>query len=377
MYPAGASAEERHHIRLEHRASRLGGVYDRATGQIQFPDSFDISALPAGFFSSTPSYLYSDASNSDSEMADAALSGLAVDSGSLSEGLPPPLTRAQNAYNPRQSSASEDSEEELRQMFRELAVSPAPPTGPGWGQWLQDRRDGLPLPVRTRTVEVLPTYDDPDSVPAFDANEDRFPRHFNGTFRRVHGPPTHTDLGCLPRRVGPGVVFYPNDPPSRLSDEQRRTLGTPEQCTEHGLYLPGTSPDTGPHFQVLLFTFHTFLPFYFYRWLCNRMFRRFMSRTLWQIYLPPSLTCICCQEEYPLLDYEEAEWACATSHFSTCCLSLWLCGDACFHGVPDAMRRGSCGVCARSVKFLGPLVRRTAWIVDSDAPISWQERHSA
>jgi len=48
MYPAGASAEEKHHIRLEQRASCLGGVYDRATEQIRFPDNFDFNQLPAG-----------------------------------------------------------------------------------------------------------------------------------------------------------------------------------------------------------------------------------------------------------------------------------------------------------------------------------------
>lgn len=50
MYPADASDEEKRHIRLQMRASRLGGTYDRETGEIAFPDSFDFNALPAGSF---------------------------------------------------------------------------------------------------------------------------------------------------------------------------------------------------------------------------------------------------------------------------------------------------------------------------------------
>ena len=118
MYPAGASAEEKRHIRLQLRASRLGGTYNRETGEIAFPDSFDFNALPAGiipwisfyktfsgFFSSTPAYLFSD--ESDSEGAPESATPTPGPSSS-SGALPPPLPREKNAYRPRTSSGSEE-----------------------------------------------------------------------------------------------------------------------------------------------------------------------------------------------------------------------------------------------------------------------------
>ncbi|CBY11596.1 unnamed protein product [Oikopleura dioica] len=247
MYPAGASAEEKRHIRLQLRASRLGGTYNRETGEIAFPDSFDFNALPAGFFSSTPAYLFSD--ESDSEGAPESATPTPGPSSS-SGALPPPLPREKNAYRPRTSSGSEDSETEVRLLLRELDMRPAPsPAEPGFQRFLADRAAGVPAAIPRRDVVVVPTHYPPGSVPPFDAKVDRYPRHFNGTFRMVHAPSYYTDGGCLPRRTGPGVVQYPVEPDSRLGYEISRNLGTPQQSHEHGIYLPGQSPDTGDHFS--------------------------------------------------------------------------------------------------------------------------------